>query len=170
MSSEPNMSDAQFTHIFSAMIGGLILLTIMLIILAILIGSGVRQSDINAKVRDARVAERIEPTGRIAVEETPEPATVAATSETGKSEVTSGESVYQSSCVACHANGVASAPVFGDTDAWADRIEKPSDTLYQRAIEGFQGSAGVMPPKGGNMSLSDEEVKAAVDHMIGAAR
>jgi cytochrome c5 len=38
------------------------------------------------------------------------------------------------------------------------------------AIQGFQGKSGVMPPKGGNTTLSDPDVKAAVDYMISAAK
>ncbi|MGD9000111.1 MAG: c-type cytochrome [Granulosicoccaceae bacterium] len=77
-----------------------------------------------------------------------------------------GKKVYDSICVACHAAGVAGAPKVGDKAAWAARIEQGVDTLYAHSINGFQGKSGVMPPKGGNMSLSDDEVKAAVDHMV----
>ena len=38
--------------------------------------------------------------------------------------------------------------------------------MYANAINGFQGATGMMPGKGGNPALSDEEVKAAVDHMV----
>ncbi|GIS90369.1 MAG: hypothetical protein CM1200mP20_04100 [Pseudomonadota bacterium] len=54
----------------------------------------------------------------------------------------------------------------GDVEAWAARISAGNETLYANAINGFQGAAGVMPGKGGNPTLSDEEVKAAVDHMV----
>ncbi|MBT3430212.1 MAG: cytochrome c5 family protein [Proteobacteria bacterium] len=77
-----------------------------------------------------------------------------------------GASVYQSACMACHAAGIAGAPRVGDVAGWADRITQGADTLYAHAIQGFQGKAGVMPAKGGNMALSDDEVKAAVDHMV----
>lgn len=77
-----------------------------------------------------------------------------------------GKGVYDQACMACHAQGVAGAPKFGDAEAWAPRIAKGKDTLYQHAINGFQGDAGVMPPKGGFANLSDEEVKAGVDYMV----
>ncbi|MDP6551259.1 MAG: c-type cytochrome [Arenicellales bacterium] len=77
-----------------------------------------------------------------------------------------GAGVYQSACMACHAAGVAGAPRVGDIAGWADRIAQGGDTLYTNAIQGFQGEAGMMPAKGGNMALSDGEVKAAVDHMV----
>jgi len=170
MSSEPEMSDAQFTNVFSLMIGGLILLTIVLIILAVFVGSGVEKSDINTQVRDSQMAENMEPVGQITVGEvaSSEPAPDAGSEEEQTAEPGSGASVYQSSCAACHASGVAGAPVLGDEGAWSDRVAQGTDTLYQHAIEGFQGSAGMMPAKGGNPSLSDEEVKAAVDHMVAA--
>jgi cytochrome c5 len=81
-----------------------------------------------------------------------------------------GKKVYDSACVACHAVGVAGAPKLGDTASWAPRIAQGNDTLYTHAIEGFQGKTGVMPPKGGNMGLSDADVKAAVDHMVAQSK
>ena len=77
-----------------------------------------------------------------------------------------GQKVYQSACIACHGAGVAGAPMVGNAAAWAARIAAGSDSLYANAINGLVGSSGVMPAKGGNSSLSDAEVKAAVDHMV----
>ncbi len=80
-----------------------------------------------------------------------------------------GKAVYDTYCMACHAMGVAGAPKYGDAEAWAARIAQGRDTLYEHSLNGFQGSAGIMPPKGGFSNLSDAEVKAAVDHMATAA-
>lgn len=77
-----------------------------------------------------------------------------------------GKAIYDQACMACHAQGVAGAPKFGDSEAWAERIAKGMDVLYENSIKGFQGEAGVMPPKGGFANLSDEEVNAAVDYMV----
>ena len=77
-----------------------------------------------------------------------------------------GQKVYQSACIACHGAGVAGAPMVGNAVAWAARIAAGSDSLYANAINGLVGSSGVMPAKGGNSTLSDAEVKAAVDHMV----
>ena len=77
-----------------------------------------------------------------------------------------GEKIYNGSCVACHGAGVAGAPRVGDRDAWAERIDKGVTTLYANAINGLQGSSGVMPAKGGNPALSDDQMKAVVDYMI----
>jgi len=77
-----------------------------------------------------------------------------------------GKATYDASCMACHAAGVAGAPKLGDKANWGPRIAQGNDTLYTHAIKGFQGKAGMMPPKGGNMALKDEDVKAAVDYMV----
>ena len=72
--------------------------------------------------------------------------------------------------MACHAAGVAGAPKFGDKALWAPRIAQGIDKLYANSIKGFQGKTGMMPPKGGNMSLSDADMKAAVDYMVAHAK
>jgi len=81
-----------------------------------------------------------------------------------------GEAVYGQACHICHAAGIAGAPKLGDQAAWADRIAQDSEAMYQHAINGFQGSTGVMPPKGGFTHLSDDQVKAAVDFMVSKAK
>ncbi|MDI5987243.1 c-type cytochrome [Halomonas sp. M4R5S39] len=73
-----------------------------------------------------------------------------------------GEAIYNQACMACHMTGAAGAPIKDDEEAWAPRLEQGMETLYDHAINGFQA----MPPKGGQMNLSDEEVKAAVDFML----
>jgi cytochrome c len=78
-----------------------------------------------------------------------------------------GPQVYNTACLACHAAGVGGAPVVGDTGQWTDRIAQGVDVLKKHAIEGFSGAAGYMPPKGGRIDLSDEEVASAVDYMVG---
>ena len=60
--------------------------------------------------------------------------------------------------------------MLGNKEQWAKRIAQGNDTLYKHAIGGYTGDAGMMPAKGGNASLSDDEVKAAVDHMVAAAK
>ena len=77
-----------------------------------------------------------------------------------------GEQIYNVGCVACHGTGIAGAPKVGDVAAWSDRIETGLETLVEHAINGFQGSQGIMPANGGNPSLSAEEVHAAVEYMV----
>ncbi|MCA1855841.1 c-type cytochrome [Massilia oculi] len=81
----------------------------------------------------------------------------------------SGQNVYNAACVACHGAGIAGAPKLGDKAAWTPRIAQGNSTLYEHAIKGFQGKAGIMPPKGG-ASVPDADVKAAVDFMVAAAK
>jgi cytochrome c5 len=80
--------------------------------------------------------------------------------------VADGKKVYESTCIACHGLGVANAPKFGDKKAWAEHMMHGTDHLYENALKG----KGAMPPKGGNLTLSDAEVKAAVDYMVKAVK
>ncbi len=77
-----------------------------------------------------------------------------------------GEKTYKMACFACHGTGAAGAPKLGDKAAWAPRIKQGKEILYKHAIEGFKGSKGVMPAKGGRTDLSDADVKASVDYII----
>lgn len=77
-----------------------------------------------------------------------------------------GKKIYSKNCFACHGSGAAGAPKLGDSENWTPRIAKGMDTLVQNAIEGFKGSAGYMPPKGGFMGLDDADVTAAVAYMV----
>ncbi len=81
-----------------------------------------------------------------------------------------GEGVYNSACTACHGAGIAGAPKTGDKGAWAARVAQGKPTLYDHAIKGYQGKAGVMPAKGGNAALSDDDVKSAVDYLVALAK
>ena len=81
-----------------------------------------------------------------------------------------GKKIYDTACVACHGMGIAGAPKFGDKAAWASRIAQGANVLYDHALKGFQGKAGVMPPKGGAASVPDADIKAAVDFMVAAAK
>ena len=76
--------------------------------------------------------------------------------------VSGGEKIYQQACMMCHEAGVAGSPMTGDVAAWSERIAKGRDTMLRNAI----GGIGVMPPKGGQNQLSDEEVASAVDFLI----
>ena len=96
--------------------------------------------------------------------------TVVSTEETASvppsSDDNIGEKLYNTVCAVCHNISLMGAPKLGDKENWAPRIAQGTDTLLSHALEGFQGKIGVMPPKGGNTTLSDEEVKAAVMYMI----
>ena len=139
---------------------------------------GAMQDD--AKAADptvqAAVGERVRPPVRIAVAgETPpeEPVESGAATQPPAAAAAAtrldGKQVFETVCAACHAAGIAGAPRFGDAAAWQPRIAQGKDVLYRHSLEGFQGQAGFMPPKGGRPDLSDDSVRAGVDYMIGAA-
>jgi cytochrome c5 len=78
------------------------------------------------------------------------------------------EDVYNTFCQACHATGANNAPVFANAEAWAPRIAKGIDALYESSINGFNN--GAMPPRGTCVDCTDDELKATVDHMVMAAQ
>jgi cytochrome c5 len=116
------------------------------------------------------VAERIKPVGEIAVAAAQTGQAPAKQAAAAATPARDGQQVYQAGCVACHDAGIAGAPKLGDKGQWAKRIAKGPDALYASAVNGVQGSAGVMPAKGGNPALSDAEVRAAVDYMVGRSK
>lgn len=76
-----------------------------------------------------------------------------------------GEKVYKSTCSICHLSGLKGAPRIGSKSDWRLRLTEDREILYQRAIKGYIGSKGSMPSRGSNSTLSEAEVKAAVDYM-----
>lgn len=110
------------------------------------------------------VVERIKPVAQVNVGEAPviEVAAVeAATTETASSDNV-GAKIVDQTCALCHRTGMMNSPKIGDADGWAPRIEKGMDKVYANAINGFN----MMPARGGNAGLSDDDVKAAVDYII----
>jgi cytochrome c5 len=77
----------------------------------------------------------------------------------------SGEDVYKAVCAMCHATGLLNAPKFGDKAQWEARIKQGYETLVTHANKGIRS----MPAKGGNPSLSDDEVASAVKYMANAS-
>jgi len=98
------------------------------------------------------------------------PVQVAAADTAAKSDATSakvdGKATYQQICQVCHAAALMGAPKPGDKAAWAPRIAQGLPTLHEHANKGIRS----MPAKGGNPSLSDDQVNAAVDYMVSLAK
>src|SRR5262245_7929338 len=77
-----------------------------------------------------------------------------------------GTEAFDVTCKACHGTGIGGAPKAGDHAAWAPRIAKGKAVLYTHALQGFTGTAGMMPAKGGRPDIPDEVIQQAVDHMV----
>ncbi len=113
----------------------------------------------------AEIEERIKPHGEVCLVGDDSCGGAAVATSAGPR---SGEDVYNAACMACHATGAGGAPLLGDTAAWADRIAKGMDVLYDSGINGLAGTG--MIAKGGCMNCSDEEVNAAVDFMVAGSK
>lgn len=77
-----------------------------------------------------------------------------------------GKAVYDKTCVACHASGVANAPKLGDKAAWGPRVATGVPAL----VASVKAGKGAMPPKAGAADLKDEDIKAAVEFMIASVK
>jgi cytochrome c5 len=114
------------------------------------------------------VLERIQPFGKARVGKSNEvvvaaaPAAPATAPAAAPAAGQTGAAVYSKSCIACHSTGAAGAPKVGDKAAWEPRLAQGLDALVGSSLKG----KGAMPPKGGNTSLSDAEVKSAVQYML----
>ncbi len=95
-------------------------------------------------------------------------AAVGALLVSGAAMAADGQAVYNKACIACHATGAANAPKLGDQAAWAPRIAKGMDALYASSVNGVAGTA--MMPKGTCAACTDDELKAAVDFMVGQSK
>ena len=163
--------DQKFFDMYSLVIGVLVIVTIGILVLAFEMSERTQKVFTRETAEyQAAVAERIRPVGEVYLpgEEQQAEAPVVETAAEPEPVATAmtGPQVYNSACIACHGAGVGGAPLVGDVAQWTDRIAQGMETLTQHAIEGYTGSAGYMPPKGGRLDLSDEEVASAVDYMI----
>src|SRR5437762_1288565 len=129
--------------------------TIIVIVLLAQLATSGRNYDEDAKSPEA-VAKRIKPVAEV---------NMGTAGPAGKI-LKTGEEIYKSVCTACHGTGVAKAPKFGDKKAWAMHLTHGTEHVYENALKG----KGAMPPKGGNLTLSEAEVKTAVDYMLEAVK
>ncbi|TDR47743.1 cytochrome c5 [Tahibacter aquaticus] len=172
MSSPITKTDLEFLKRFSMLIGVLALMALAFILLALYIYA----KHPAAKSPDAgkAVTERIAPvgdsyagdTGRAAMLAAEEARKKAAAAQVAYGGTTDGKVIYDQLCGACHKAGISGAPKLDDKADWAPRLAQGVDTLIKHATEGFTGKKGVMPARGGNPSLNDEQIKATVHWMI----
>jgi cytochrome c5 len=172
VSSPITKTDLEFLKRFSMLIGVLALMALAFIALAYYIygkhpaaaspAAGKAVEERLAPVGDSYAGE----TGRAAMAAAEEARKKAAAAMVAYGGTTDGSVIYNQLCGACHKSGVSGAPRMDDKADWAPRLAQGADTLIKHATEGFTGKKGVMPPRGGNASLNDEQVKATVHWMI----
>jgi len=166
--------DQKFFDMYSLVIG-----ILMIVALLIFVGS-MKLSKVTQGIYTANTAEyreavedRISPIGTVLMpgEEVNagEPQVAEAPQAQPVETEMSGPQVYNNACLMCHGSGIGGAPMITDKDAWAPRIAQGKDVLYEHALGGFSGNSGFMPPKGARADLSDDEVRSAVDYMVGEA-
>lgn len=154
--------DRTFIVTFIGVIVALIGITIALIILAA--STGTRHAEYEEErlaLQRERVEERLQPVGAVRLSGEPMPATLQAQAP-AEAAPRSPEQIVQSVCAACHGTGVLGAPKIGDTAAWQERMQQGLDTVVSYAINGIRA----MPPRGGDPSLTDEQVRETVIYML----
>jgi cytochrome c5 len=170
--------DTHFFNVFSLVIGLLVAVAIGIFALARIVASHTQDLQVLTEADYSKnVAARIAPPVQEAVAgqdnsalaiKSQGPAAAGSAAVAGMPK--SGKELFEQTCSTCHGPGIAGAPKAGDKAAWAPRIAEGKATLYEHALHGFTGSAGVMPPKGGRTDVPDDVVKQAVDYMVQMAK
>lgn len=171
--------DTIFMRNFAIVLAILAGMAITFVVLARVIGSRVDYEDDVAQAM--AIGERIAPVGAVTTSGGGEPAGAGTPEpqqnvlammqprtegrDSGGESSLNGQQVFEAACFACHATGAGGAPMLQPA-AWENRLGQGVDTLASHAIDGYQGDAGIMPPKGGRMDLSDEEIRGAVEYMV----
>ena len=150
--------DKAFMSTFIGVLAGLVVIAILFYVVANLVTSDLVNEDHDGRMQ-AKIEENIRPVGQVNVGSVPASAAPGAAAAAAPR---SGDQVYTSACMACHASGVAGAPKVGDQAAWSARAAKGVDGLLSSAINGLNA----MPPKGTCAACSDEELKAAIEYML----
>ena len=163
--------DQKFFDMYSLVIGVLAIAALGIFILAMKISDRTQEAFKREGAEyQATIASRIRPFGEVYLPGEEDAAAAPTAKTVAEPEpvaaAMSGPQVYNSACLACHGAGIGGAPVPGNAEAWAARIAQGLDVLKNHAINGFQGTAGYMPAKGGRIDLSDEDVASAVEFMV----
>ncbi len=93
-----------------------------------------------------------------------QPSEQATASSSSTQAASKGEELYTKNCKVCHAQGINGAPILGNQKMWAPRASQDITTLVQHASEGF----GLMPAKGGNTELTDDDLQLIIEFMLSA--
>lgn len=168
--------DLVFLKHFSMILAFLATVTVGLILFAHHL-NGLIPAEISpdaAKLTDARIA----PTGAVyagATGAAAQAAAVAASAAAAASQVAyggtmDGSVVFNNLCTGCHTSGAGGAPKLDAAGIGARAAAQGVDELVHKAIAGFTGTVGTMPPKGGNPALTDDQVKATVEWMVAQSK
>ena len=156
-----DQQDAAFLRTFGLVLGFLVVFTIVIIIIANVVTSGSGEK-VASKVEQDAINERLAPVASVNVAGASATDAAAAAPAAPKS----GKDIVAAACNACHGTGAAGAPKIGDKAAWQARFDAGMDSLMSNAING----KGAMPPKGGCADCSDDDIKAAIQYMVDAAK
>ena len=167
--------DTHFFNNFSVIIASLIVVAILILALARMVAARTQVPETYADPKYvASVVDRTKPFVRVAVAGKDNSAlTIEAPAQTETIALAvpkDGAALYDAVCKTCHATGLVGSPKFGDHAAWAPRIAKGKPALYDHALKGYTGAAGVMPAKGGRIDLSDELIREGVDFLVSKAQ
>jgi cytochrome c5 len=72
-----------------------------------------------------------------------------------------GKSTYDKVCSKCHRTGIDGAPKVSDKAEWAKRLAQGKAALLLSVRDG----KGEMPPRAGKEDLSDDDLRAAIEHI-----
>lgn len=169
-----NSYDIVFLKKFASLIAGFVALTVVLIVVALIVHAGAKSGEPTPEQVAATQA-RIAPVAAVYAGESGQMARAAATAAAAAAArqqvaydgTLDGGVIYDRLCRTCHDTGAGGAPKM-EAAAWTARLAQGRDTLVRHAIEGYEGADGIMPARGGNPSLTDEQVAASVDWMIDA--
>ena len=153
VSSQAEKADKSVITMSVTLVSALVLLATVLFMVAALIGAINKIAPDDGSRKEVAVLDRIKPVARVSFAQ-PKPA--------GAVKMT-GQEVYNKVCSACHATGALGAPKVGAKDQWEPRVAQGLDTLITHATTGIRA----MPPKGGDPSLTEANLKDALVYMLG---
>ena len=151
--------DKTVVNTIMVVLGVLVVVAVIFYFVADTVTSDMDDSEEANAHMQAKIEENIRPVGEVNVGSVPADSATATAAAAGPR---SGEQVYNASCMACHAVGVANAPKLGDKAAWEPRAAKGVDGLLATAISGLNA----MPPKGTCAACSDDELKGAIEYIL----
>ena len=143
-------------RVFVATFLGILAVLVGIAVVIGVIANNIDNNDGLDPVTLEKTAQRLEPVAQVYTDASQMPAPAAAPEADSRS----AEEVVQTVCAACHNSGLLGAPKVGDKADWAARLKA------EGGLSGIQAAAiagkGSMPPRGGDASLSDEQMDAAV--------